>query len=104
METSVAAAAIIVIHTPRRYVGNPRSGQRYSISDRPMICRMVLYLPSCETATLRRAPISAIHSRSAEMVISAAVIIGREITLSALRPWMAGIGARRTAAVVQVGK
>jgi len=38
------------------------------------------------------------------IVLTAAVIIGREITISALREWMAGIGARRKVAVSQLGK
>jgi CDP-diacylglycerol---glycerol-3-phosphate 3-phosphatidyltransferase len=38
------------------------------------------------------------------IVIAAAVIIGREITISALREWMAEIGARRKVAVSQLGK
>ena len=38
------------------------------------------------------------------IAISAAVIIGREITISALREWMAELGARATVAVSWVGK
>jgi CDP-diacylglycerol--glycerol-3-phosphate 3-phosphatidyltransferase len=38
------------------------------------------------------------------IVLTAAVIIGREITISALREWMAKIGARRKVAVSQLGK
>jgi CDP-diacylglycerol--glycerol-3-phosphate 3-phosphatidyltransferase len=38
------------------------------------------------------------------IVLTAAVIIGREITISALREWMAEIGARRKVAVSQIGK
>src|ERR1700677_1997501 len=38
------------------------------------------------------------------IVLTAAVIIGREITISALREWMAVIGARRKVAVSQLGK
>ena len=38
------------------------------------------------------------------MVIPAAVIICREIFVSALREWMAGIGARASVAVGQLGK
>jgi CDP-diacylglycerol--glycerol-3-phosphate 3-phosphatidyltransferase len=38
------------------------------------------------------------------IVIAAAVIIGREITISALREWMAEIGQRRKVAVSQLGK
>ncbi len=38
------------------------------------------------------------------MAVSASVIIGREITISALREWMAGIGDRTKVAVSEVGK
>lgn len=38
------------------------------------------------------------------IAVSAAVIIGREITISALREWMAELGARGTVAVSWVGK
>src|ERR1700757_2395077 len=38
------------------------------------------------------------------VVLTAIVIIGREITISALREWMAEIGARRKVAVSQLGK
>jgi CDP-diacylglycerol--glycerol-3-phosphate 3-phosphatidyltransferase len=38
------------------------------------------------------------------VVLTAAVIIGREITISALREWMAEIGARRKVAVSLLGK
>ncbi|BAO43808.1 CDP-diacylglycerol--glycerol-3-phosphate 3-phosphatidyltransferase [Thiolapillus brandeum] len=38
------------------------------------------------------------------MALSAAVIIGREITISALREWMAELGARAKVAVSWVGK
>jgi CDP-diacylglycerol--glycerol-3-phosphate 3-phosphatidyltransferase len=38
------------------------------------------------------------------IVLPAAIIIGREITISALREWMAEIGARRKVAVSQLGK
>jgi CDP-diacylglycerol---glycerol-3-phosphate 3-phosphatidyltransferase len=41
---------------------------------------------------------------SALIVLTAAVIIGREITISALREWMAEIGQRRKVAVSQLGK
>jgi CDP-diacylglycerol--glycerol-3-phosphate 3-phosphatidyltransferase len=36
--------------------------------------------------------------------VTAAVIVGREITISALREWMAEIGARRKVAVSSLGK
>lgn len=38
------------------------------------------------------------------ITLTAAVIIGREITVSALREWMAEIGARRKVAVSSLGK
>jgi CDP-diacylglycerol--glycerol-3-phosphate 3-phosphatidyltransferase len=38
------------------------------------------------------------------IVLTSAVIIGREITISALREWMAEIGERRKVAVSQLGK
>jgi CDP-diacylglycerol--glycerol-3-phosphate 3-phosphatidyltransferase len=40
----------------------------------------------------------------ADKLIVAIVIIGREITISALREWMAEIGQRRKVAVSQIGK
>ena len=44
------------------------------------------------------------NDRRALIVLTAAVIIGREIAISALREWMAEIGARRKVAVSQLGK
>jgi CDP-diacylglycerol--glycerol-3-phosphate 3-phosphatidyltransferase/cardiolipin synthase len=38
------------------------------------------------------------------MSIAAAIIIGREITISALREWMAEVGARQSVAVSIIGK
>jgi CDP-diacylglycerol--glycerol-3-phosphate 3-phosphatidyltransferase/cardiolipin synthase len=38
------------------------------------------------------------------LAVAAAVIIGREITISALREWMAELGARAQVAVSEVGK
>jgi CDP-diacylglycerol--glycerol-3-phosphate 3-phosphatidyltransferase len=38
------------------------------------------------------------------MVLTAAIIIGREIAISALREWMAGIGQRTAVAVSTIGK
>jgi CDP-diacylglycerol--glycerol-3-phosphate 3-phosphatidyltransferase len=38
------------------------------------------------------------------IVLTAAIIVGREITISALREWMAEIGQRRKVAVSQLGK
>jgi CDP-diacylglycerol--glycerol-3-phosphate 3-phosphatidyltransferase len=44
------------------------------------------------------------HDTRPLIVITAAVIIGREITVSALREWMAHLGARATVAVSGMGK
>ncbi len=38
------------------------------------------------------------------MTVAAVIIIGREITISALREWMAGVGARTSVAVSVIGK
>ncbi len=38
------------------------------------------------------------------MTLAAIIIIGREITISALREWMAGIGSRESVAVSIIGK
>ncbi len=38
------------------------------------------------------------------MTMAAVIIIGREITISALREWMAGVGARTSVAVSVIGK
>src|ERR1700728_2987222 len=38
------------------------------------------------------------------VVLTAAVVIGREIAISALREWMAGIGQRTAVAVSRIGK
>lgn len=38
------------------------------------------------------------------MAVAAAIIIGREITISALREWMASLGARTQVAVSEIGK
>ncbi len=38
------------------------------------------------------------------MSIAAAIIIGREVTISALREWMAGVGSRNNVAVSIIGK
>jgi len=44
------------------------------------------------------------HDTRAFIVITAIVIIGREITVSALREWMAHVGARAKVAVSAMGK
>ena len=45
-----------------------------------------------------------IHHESAWFVAAAAVIVGREIVISALREWMAEIGQRASVAVYFIGK
>lgn len=44
------------------------------------------------------------HHGNALMVVSAIVIVSREITISALREWMAEIGKRASVAVSYIGK
>jgi len=44
------------------------------------------------------------HHPTAYFAVPAAIIIGREITISALREWMAEIGARSTVQVAGLGK
>jgi CDP-diacylglycerol---glycerol-3-phosphate 3-phosphatidyltransferase len=45
-----------------------------------------------------------IHHDSAWFVVAAAIIVGREIVVSALREWMAEIGQRASVAVSYIGK
>ncbi len=45
-----------------------------------------------------------IHHDSAWFVVAAAVIVGREIVISALREWMAELGQRASIAVSYIGK
>jgi CDP-diacylglycerol---glycerol-3-phosphate 3-phosphatidyltransferase len=45
-----------------------------------------------------------IHHNSAWFVIAAAIIVGREIVISALREWMAELGQRTSVAVSFIGK
>lgn len=44
------------------------------------------------------------HADNALMVVSAVIIVSREITISALREWMAEIGKRASVAVSYIGK
>lgn len=44
------------------------------------------------------------HSNNVLMVVSAIVIVSREITISALREWMAELGKRASVAVSYIGK
>ena len=45
-----------------------------------------------------------IHHASIWFVVAAAVIVGREIVISALREWMAAVGQRASVAVSHIGK
>jgi len=45
-----------------------------------------------------------IHHDSAWFAVAASIIVGREIIISALREWMAGLGKRASVAVSQIGK
>jgi CDP-diacylglycerol--glycerol-3-phosphate 3-phosphatidyltransferase len=45
-----------------------------------------------------------LHHDSAWFVVAAAVIVGREIVISALREWMAEVGQRASVAVSGIGK
>ena len=44
------------------------------------------------------------ENNTALMAVTSAVIVGREISISALREWMAEIGARATVRVATIGK
>jgi CDP-diacylglycerol---glycerol-3-phosphate 3-phosphatidyltransferase len=45
-----------------------------------------------------------VHHDSAWFVVAAAIIVGREIIISALREWMAEVGQRASVAVSYIGK
>ena len=45
-----------------------------------------------------------LHHNSVWFVVAAAVIVGREIVISALREWMAELGQRASVAVSSIGK
>jgi CDP-diacylglycerol---glycerol-3-phosphate 3-phosphatidyltransferase len=45
-----------------------------------------------------------LHHDSAWFVAATAIIVGREIVISALREWMAGLGQRASVAVSSIGK
>jgi CDP-diacylglycerol--glycerol-3-phosphate 3-phosphatidyltransferase len=45
-----------------------------------------------------------LHHKSVWFVIASAVIVGREIVISALREWMAAVGQRASVAVSSIGK
>lgn len=61
-----------------------------------------LLVAVCLVMLLRDAPLA--HTPTSLLGVLVAVIIGREITISALREWMAELGARTSVAVSWVGK
>src|SRR5204862_295536 len=76
---------------PRRYDPSSRRGAFLDpVADKLIVAVALVLLVSKDPHTL--------------IVLTAAIIIGREITISALREWMAEIGARRKVAVSQLGK
>src|SRR6202035_665089 len=66
-------------------MGRPSSFCLYSRNERPTICMMVLYLPHTDTLMRPRAPISAIHSRSADTAISRPMITTATMTMNQRR-------------------
>ncbi len=48
--------------------------------------------------------LATLHHDSVWFVVAAAVIVGREIVISALREWMAAVGQRASVAVSSIGK
>src|SRR5688572_4276228 len=85
-DTRVSTAATMVSARPISNTGSSNTPgmmgrfQRNNMQERPTICRMVLSLPMPLTFTLPRLPISAIHSRNAEMAISRPMMTMAEST------------------------
>jgi CDP-diacylglycerol--glycerol-3-phosphate 3-phosphatidyltransferase len=70
------------------------------VADKLMVATALILLVSSELPPLRP-----FHFKpDILMTLAAAVIIGREITISALREWMAEVGARAKVAVSAIGK
>jgi len=70
------------------------------VADKLMVATALILLVSHEPAHLRW-----VHFNPQMLItVTAAVIIGREITISALREWMAEVGARGKVAVSAIGK
>ncbi len=67
------------------------------VADKLMVTTALVLI--VQDAAVHRAPWLSIS-----VAVGAAVIIGREITISALREWMAELGARGRVAVSKVGK
>jgi len=69
------------------------------VADKLIVAVALVLLVSRDTHTVLFG-----YDAHAVVVLAAVVIIGREIAISALREWMAEIGARRKVAVSQLGK
>ena len=70
------------------------------VADKLMVATALILLVSHDPPTLKF-----IHFNPQILItLTAAVIVGREITISALREWMAEVGARRKVAVSSLGK
>lgn len=70
------------------------------VADKLMVATALILLVSHEPLVLRWVE----FDPRLLITVTAAVIIGREITISALREWMAEVGARRKVAVSSIGK
>lgn len=70
------------------------------VADKLMVATALILLVSHDPPTLKF-----IHFDPQMLItLTAAVIVGREITISALREWMAEVGSRRKVAVSSLGK
>ncbi|HYM36550.1 MAG TPA: CDP-diacylglycerol--glycerol-3-phosphate 3-phosphatidyltransferase, partial [Steroidobacteraceae bacterium] len=71
------------------------------VADKLMVATALILLASFDTNSSKL-----VWFNNANIIVSvtAAVIVGREITISALREWMAELGARRKVAVSSLGK
>ena len=70
------------------------------VADKLMVATALILLVSHDPPTLKF-----IHFNPQVLItLTAAVIVGREITISALREWMAEVGSRRKVAVSGLGK
>lgn len=70
------------------------------VADKLMVATALILLVSHDPQPLRLIP----FNPQVLITLTAAVIVGREITISALREWMAEMGARGKVAVSSLGK
>ena len=70
------------------------------VADKLMVATALILLASHDVTKLRLIR----FDPSIIVSVTAAVIVGREITISALREWMAELGARKKVAVSSLGK